>query len=155
MEFLAKCTLAEATRQYQSDAKYLKSRKVIIRLCAELLELEPHGQQASIHRRSKRNAEDEYLGTQRFSSLLKSRMKQLRGPAHKTQNLQKQQAIERAEAQQAAKQAMEKANKQALEKTNKRALEKANKRAATKPLRNSKQARTSAAVCQTIGTTQT
>ena len=83
MEFLAKCTLAEATRQYQSDAKYLKSRKGIIRICAELLELEPHGQQASMYRRKKQNAEDEYLITQRFSSLLKRRMKQLRGPAHK------------------------------------------------------------------------
>ena len=43
----------QATRQYQSDAKYLKSGKVIIRLCAELLELEPHGHQASIYRRKK------------------------------------------------------------------------------------------------------
>ena len=48
----------------------------------------------------------------------------------------------------ANKRALEKTNKRALEKANKRALKKANKRVATKPLRNSKQARASAAARQ-------
>ena len=87
METGAEFTLAEVTRLYQECESKLKLQMEKIKLYAVLLGLQRHGHQASLWRRKKRDAEDEYCRIQRTSSILNKEIEQLNAKTHGAQRL--------------------------------------------------------------------